>query len=78
MRRPSEDLSQRHLVYALRYAIDEGKVREARSLVDRHPRGLRSRHVLHNLGARRRALLGLGGRDVAAAAARRRPSHRHA
>jgi len=57
MRRPAETYSQRRLVYALRYAIDEGKMIEAASLAASHPRGMRSRHVIHNVGrARLRAL----------------------
>lgn len=59
VRRPLERLSQRQLVYELRYAIDEGKMREAAALAASHPRAMRSAHVLHNIGARRaRALSG--------------------
>ena len=57
MRRPAEDLPQRRLVYELRYTIDEGKMIEAASLAASHPRGMQSRHVVHNVGrARLRAL----------------------
>lgn len=59
MKRPTEPLSQRHLVYALRYAVDTGKALEARSLMNLHPRAMRAREVLRGLGARRRELLGL-------------------
>jgi len=57
MRRPAERLPQRRLVYQLRYAIDEGKMIEAANLADAHPRGMRSAHVIRNVGARRLGVL---------------------
>jgi hypothetical protein len=60
VRRPNERLSQRRLVYELRAAIDRGLESDMWALSMTHPRAMRSAHVLHNLGARRRArLLGL-------------------
>ncbi len=57
MRRPAEHHPQRRLVYELRALIDRGRVAEAASVAAAHPRGMRSRHVTHNLGrARARAL----------------------
>lgn len=58
MRRPTETFAQRRLVYELRALIDRGRMEEAASVASAHPRGMRSRHVIHNLGrARARALL---------------------
>lgn len=57
MRRPHERLSQRQLVYELRALVDRGRLSGAAELAASHPRGMRSRHVLHNIGARRARLL---------------------
>jgi hypothetical protein len=57
VRRPNERLSQRRLALDLRTKIDAGRLEEAARLLLEHPRGRRSRHVTHNLGARRRATM---------------------
>lgn len=64
-------LPQRTLVYVLRTAIDramrhdqERYVEAALRVVDENPRGARSSHVTHNLGATRLAWLRAHARDV--------------
>lgn len=57
---PTGELPQRQLALELRYAIDVARERPSgaafdrvKALVDRHPHGMTSRHVEHNLGLTR-------------------------
>jgi len=58
MRRPTERLPQRRLVYEIRTLVDRGRAEEARALAREHPRAMRSAHVRHNVGRARARLLG--------------------
>lgn len=56
------ELPQRKLAYELRIAVDRAMrspqprfVRRVRQLVEENPKGMKSRHVTHNLGVARRA-----------------------
>jgi len=45
--------SQHHLALLLRYAVDKRSVEAVRILFDGNPEGVRSKHVIHNLGKAR-------------------------